>query len=162
MSKDLRGLTKEEVLKSREVNGTNKINEAEPKKFFVEWCKSFDDPMLKLLLAITALMAIIAVLGFTEWFEIVGILVSVLIVSFISTKTTMSSDSEYRKLKEENSHEECRVLRDGKLQVIDCNDIVVGDLVSVQVGEKIHADGFLFDGRIKVDNAALNGEAEEC
>ena len=162
MSKNLKGLTREEVLKSRELNGTNKINEAEPKKFWKEWLASFDDPMLKLLLAITALMAVIAVLGFTEWFEIIGILISVCIVSFISTKTSMSSDNEYRKLKEETSHEECRVLRDGKLQVIDCNDIVVGDLVSVQVGEKIHADGFLFYGRIKVDNAALNGEAEEC
>ena len=37
MSKNLKGLTREEVLKSRELNGTNKINEAEPKKFFIEW-----------------------------------------------------------------------------------------------------------------------------
>ena len=47
----LHGLTENEVLKSREVNGSNKINEAEPKKFWKEWLASFEDPMLKLLLA---------------------------------------------------------------------------------------------------------------
>lgn len=155
------GLNNEEVKTNRATYGNNKIVEAEPKKFWKEWVANFEDPMLKLLVGITILMAIIAVLGFTEWFEVIGILVSVSIVTLISTKTTMTSDSEYRKLKENNSHEECKVYRNGKVEIIDVNDIVVGDLVIVQSGEKIHADGYLYQGNIKIDNSALNGESIE-
>lgn len=155
------GLNNEEVKTNRATYGNNKIVEAEPKKFWKEWIANFEDPMLKLLVGITILMAIIAILGFTEWFEVIGILVSVSIVTLISTKTTMTSDSEYRKLKENNSHEECKVYRNGKVEIIDVNDIVVGDLVIVQSGEKIHADGYLYQGNIKIDNSALNGESVE-
>lgn len=158
---NLNGLTNKQVEASRQAYGTNKINEAEPKKFWEEWLANFEDPMLKLLVGITALMAIIAVLGFTEWFEVIGILISVTIVTLISTKTAMTSDGEYRKLKEQNSHEECKVHRNGKVEIIDVNDIVVGDLVIVQSGEKVFADGYLYHGNIKVDNSALNGESEE-
>lgn len=157
----LNGLTNEEVKAQREQFGTNKIAEPEPKKFWSEWLANFEDPMLKLLVGITALMAVIAVLGFTEWFEVIGILVSVTIVTLISTKTSMTSDGEYRKLKAENSHETCKVYRDGEVAIIDVNDIVVGDLVLLQSGEKIYADGFLYDGSIKIDNSALNGESDE-
>lgn len=159
--KNINGLTNTEVQAQRAHFGDNKIAEPEAKKFWKEWLANFEDPMLKLLVGITVLMAVIAAFGFTEWFEVVGILVSVTIVTFISTKTAMVSDGEYRKLKEENSHETCRVYRNGQVEIIDTNDLVVGDFVLVQSGEKIHADGFLYDGNIKVDNSALNGESDE-
>lgn len=159
--KNINGLTNAEVESQRTLFGDNKIAEAEPKKFWTEWLANFEDPMLKLLVGITVLMAVIAAFGFTEWFEVIGILISVTIVTLISTKTAMVSDGEYRKLKEENSHETCKVYRNGQIEIIDTNDLVVGDLVLVQSGEKIHADGFLYDGNIKVDNSALNGESDE-
>lgn len=159
--KNINGLTNAEVESQRTLFGDNKIAEAEPKKFWKEWLANFEDPMLKLLVGITALMAVIAIAGFTEWFEVIGILISVTIVTLISTKTAMVSDGEYRKLKEENSHETCKVYRNGQIEIIDINDLVVGDFVLVQSGEKIHADGFLYDGSIKVDNSALNGESDE-
>ena len=159
--KKINGLTNAEVEEVRAYFGDNKIAEAEPKKFWNEWIANFEDPMLKLLVGITALMAVIAAFGFTEWFEVIGILISVTIVTLISTKTAMVSDGEYRKLKKENSHETCKVYRNGQIEIIDINDLVVGDFVLVQSGEKIHADGFLYDGSIKVDNSALNGESDE-
>lgn len=159
--KKINGLTNAEVEEVRAYFGDNKIAEAEPKKFWNEWIANFEDPMLKLLVGITALMAVIAAFGFTEWFEVIGVLISVTIVTLISTKTAMVSDGEYRKLKEENSHETCKVYRNGQIEIIDINDLVVGDFVLVQSGEKIHADGFLYDGSIKVDNSALNGESDE-
>ena len=158
----LYGLTENEVLNSRELNGSNKINEAEPKKFWQVWLGSFDDPMLKLLIFIAAIMGVFAVFGAIELYDPVGIILSLLAVSLVSTRSEMKSDGEFRKLKERSSYQECKVYRDGKVQIIDANDLVVGDLVIVQSGEKVHADGFLFDGHIKVDNAALNGETEEC
>ena len=155
------GLNSEEVKTNRATYGSNKIIEAEPKKFWQEWIATFDDPMLKLLVGITVIMTGIAMLGFTGWHDMIGILISLSLITFIGTKTTMTSDSEYRKLKENNSHEECKVYRNGKVEIIDVNDIVVGDLVIVQSGEKIHADGYLYQGNIKIDNSALNGESVE-
>lgn len=157
----LQGLNDKQVTMSRNAYGTNKIKEAEPKKFWNEWLGNFEDPMLKLLVGITVLMAGIALLGFTEWYEVVGILISVTIVTLISTKTAMVSDGEYRKLKQQNSYEECKVYRNGKVEIIDVNDIVSGDLVIVQSGEKVFADGYLYSGNVKVDNSSLNGESEE-
>lgn len=157
----LQGLNDKQVTMSRNAYGTNKIKEAEPKKFWNEWLGNFEDPMLKLLVGITVLMAGIALLGFTEWYEVVGILISVTIVTLISTKTAMVSDGEYRKLKQQNSYEECKVYRNGKVEIIDINDIVSGDLVIVQSGEKVFADGYLYSGSVKVDNSSLNGESEE-
>ncbi len=155
------GLTNEQVLKNREQYGTNKIKEQEPKKFWQEWVSNFEDPMLKLLLFITIGLGVVAFLGFTDWLEVIGITISVALVTLISTKTAMVSDKSFRELKEETSHEECKVLRNGGVEIIDINDIVVGDLIILQSGEKIFADGCLVDGEIKVDNSALNGESEE-
>lgn len=159
--KNINGLTNTEVQAQRELFGDNKIAEPEAKKFWKEWLANFEDPMLKLLVGIAVLMAGVAFLGYGDWHDVPSILVSVAIITMISTKTAMTSDSEYRKLKAENSHEECKVCRNGAVEIINVNDIVVGDLVLLQSGEKIHADGFLFDGAVKIDNSALNGESDE-
>ena len=52
--------------------------------------------------------------------------------------------------------------RNGVVVVIDVDDVVVGDKVLLQAGDKIPADGILISGNLHVDNSALNGEAEEC
>ena len=56
----------------------------------------------------------------------------------------------------------CKVYRDGKAIEVLIDDIVVGDCVILQSGDKVPADGILIDGEIKVDNSSLNGESEEC
>src|SRR5699024_5299808 len=71
-------------------------------------------------------------------------------------------DDAYRKLKEQTKAEEVKVRRDGKVCTVDVSEIVVGDIVILQSGDKIPADGVLVQGELRVDNSALNGEAEEC
>ena len=93
----LNGLNDEEVLESRQKFGDNKIIEAEPETFLDKFKDAFGDPMIKLLLAIACIMAIMAFLGYAEWGELIGIVISVLLVTGISAKTEMSSDNEYRK-----------------------------------------------------------------
>ena len=61
------------------------------------------NPMIKLLLVIAAIMAIMAVMGYAEFGEIIGIVISVLLVTGISAKTEIASDNEYRKLKVEEN-----------------------------------------------------------
>ena len=158
----LHGLNDEEVLESRQKFGDNKIIEAEPETFLDKFKDAFGDPMIKLLLAIACIMAIMAFLGYAEWGELIGIVISVLLVTGISAKTEMSSDNEYRKLKEGTKKELCKVYRNGKIVEIEVDDVVVGDRIIIQSGDKIPADGVLCSGAIAVDNSALNGESEEC
>ena len=156
------GLSKEQVEKSRKEHGSNIIQEAEPETFFDKFKEAFGDPMIILLIAVAGIMGLFALLGHGEWYEVVGIVVSVLLVTVISAKTEMASDSEYRKLKDSTKKDVCKVYRNNKVIEIEVDDVVVGDMVILQSGDKIPADGILVDGDLRVDNSALNGESEEC
>ena len=158
----IKGLNKDQVEQSRKLHGDNIIHEAEQETFWDKFKGAFDDPMIKLLLVIAAIMAIMAVMGYAEFGEIIGIVISVLLVTGISAKTEIASDNEYRKLKDSTKKELCKVHRDGKVVEVEINELVVGDLVILQSGDKIPADGYLYQGELRVDNSALNGEAEEC
>ena len=158
----LLGLTEEEVLKSRKDNGDNKIIEAEPESFWDKFKGAFGDPMIKLLLAIAGIMGVIACMGYAEFGELIGILISVLLITGISAKTEIASDTEYRKLKDSTKKDVCKVYRNGTVVEVETDDIVVGDLIVLQSGDKIPADGYLLNGDLRVDNSALNGETEEC
>lgn len=158
----INGLNNEQVEKNRKLYGDNIIHEAEPETFWDKFKGAFDDPMIKLLLAIAAIMGIMAFMHYAEWGEIVGIVISVFLVTFISAKTEVASDNEYRKLKENTEKDHCKVYRDGKAVEVIIDDIVVGDYVILQSGDKIPADGVLVKGNLKVDNSSLNGESEEC
>ena len=158
----IKGLNKEQVEKSRQLYGDNVIHEAEAETFWNKFKGAFDDPMIKLLLAIAAIMAVMACMGYAEFGELIGIAISVLLVTGISAKTEIASDNEYRKLKDSTKKDVCKVHRDGKVVEIEVNELVVGDMVILQSGDKIPADGYLYEGDLRVDNSALNGEAEEC
>ena len=160
--KNFLGLTNEEVSKSRESNGSNKIIEAEPETFWDKFKDAFGDPMIKLLLAIAGIMLVMAFMGYAEFGELIGIAISVLLVTGISAKTEIASDNEYRKLKDSTKKDVCKVYRNSKVVEIEVDEVVVGDMVILQSGDKIPADGYLYKGDLRVDNSALNGEAEEC
>ncbi len=166
----MEGLKQEQVLISRKENGDNSIPDSEPTTFWAEFLETFGDPMIRILIAIAVLMIGMFVVSkvaphlniSATIFEPIGTLVAVVLVAFISAKTGVSSDQKYRDLKDRTEKEKCKVLRDGAIEVVDVDDVVVGDLVLLQSGNKIPADGTLVDGKLSVDNSALNGEAEEC
>jgi magnesium-transporting ATPase (P-type) len=72
------------------------------------------------------------------------------------------SETAFKKLKEEASRITCRVVRSGTIQVKSIGEIVVGDLVLLQPGERIPADGILRSGELDVDQSSLNGETKEA
>lgn len=156
------GLTDSEVNKSREVNGSNVIPDSEPTTFWAEFKETFGDPMIKILLAIAAIMIVMFCFGKAEIYEPIGTIAAILVVAVVSAKTGVASDTKYRELKDSTEKDKCKVYRNGVVTVIDIDDVVVGDKVLLQSGDKIPADGILIDGKLKVDNSALNGEAEEC
>ncbi len=156
------GLTSQEVEESRKKNGPNVIPDSEPTTFWQEFKETFGDPMIKILLAIAVLMIVMFFFGYAEIYEPMGTIIAILIVAFVSAKTGVASDTKYRELKDNTEKDKCKVHRDGVVTVIEVDDVVVGDKVLLQSGDKIPADGILVDGALRVDNSALNGEAEEC
>lgn len=162
MHREFKGLSEAEVVKSQEKYGKNIIIEKPPATLWERIKDGFSDPMIKLLCAIVIIMLVLFAFGQAEWYEPVGTAIAILLVTIISAKTGMASDDEYRKLKNQTKAEPVKVKRNGVVTVIDIEDIVVGDIVILQSGDKIPADGVLVDGELRVDNSALNGEVEEC
>ncbi len=156
------GLTEQEAEASRQKYGSNEIPDSEPTTFWDEFKETFGDPMIKILLAIAVLMIVMFFFGYAEIYEPLGTIVAGLIVAFVSAKTGVASDTKYRELKDRTEKEQCKVYRNGKVTILNVDDVVVGDKVLLQSGDKIPADGVLVSGNLRVDNSALNGEAEEC
>ncbi len=156
------GLTDEEVKKSREQQGSNVIPDSEPTTFWDEFKETFGDPMIRILLVIVVILIVMFFLGHAEIYEPIGTIVAILIVAFVTAKTAVASDAKYRELKDNTEKDTCKVYRNAIISVIEVDDIVVGDKVILQSGDKIPADGVLVEGSLKVDNSVLNGEAEEC
>lgn len=156
------GLSDKEVSQSREKYGSNIIPDSEPTTFWDEFKETFGDPMIRILLAIVVIMFIMFFMGHAEIYEPIGTIVAVLVVAFVTAKTAVASDTKYRQLKDSTKKETCKVYRNGIIAVIEVDDVVVGDKIILQSGDKIPADGLLVSGDLRVDNSALNGEAEEC
>ncbi len=156
------GLTSQEVEESRQKHGSNVIPDSEPTTFWQEFRETFGDPMIKILLAIAVLMIVMFFFGYAEIYEPMGTIIAILIVAVVSAKTGVASDTKYRELKDNTEKDKCKVYRNGEVMVIEVDDVVAGDKVLLQSGDKIPADGILVDGALRVDNSALNGEAEEC
>ena len=156
------GLDDAEVRESRREYGSNEIPDSEPTTFWQEFKETFNDPMIRILLVIVVIMLIMFFLGHAQIYEPIGTIVAVLIVAFVTAKTGVASDTKYRELKEGTKKDTCKVYRNGIITVIDVDDVVVGDQIILQSGDRIPADGTLIDGDLRVDNSVLNGEAEEC
>lgn len=156
------GMNDKEVSESREKYGSNVIPDSEPITFWDEFKETFSDPMIRILLVIVVIMLVMYFLGYAEIYEPIGTIVAVFIVAFVTAKTAVASDIKYRELKDSTKKETCKVFRNGFITVIEVDDVVVGDKVILQSGDRIPADGVLIDGDLRVDNAVLNGETEEC
>lgn len=156
------GLTKEEVEKSRAEHGTNALTEAEVESFWSKLKDNFGDPMIKILCVALIINVVFTFLGQTEWYESVGIAIAVIIATFVSTYSEYKNEGAFQKLQEEASQITCKVFRSGNLEEIPINDIVVGDCVLLQSGDKVPADGFVLEGSLSVDQSTLNGESKEA
>ena len=156
------GLTTAEAEASRAKYGTNAIPEPAWTTFGQAFRATFRDPMIRILLVMAALMIAMYFAGHAEIYEPVGTIVTVIIVATVTARTNVASDTEYRALRARSAKDTAKVCRDGGLIVLPVDDIVVGDHVILQGGNKIPADGMLIAGELRVNNTALNGETEEC
>lgn len=157
------GLTKDQVEESRKQHGANTLTEIPPDPLWKKILEGFKDPMIMILLVALVIQVVLFFLHQAEWFEPVGILVAILIANGVASVSENQQEGKASALKaEEEAKEMAKVIRDGQLTEIHVSEVVVGDIVYLQAGDKIPADGIVVDGALKVDQASLNGETEEA
>lgn len=156
------GLTEEEAAQSRKEHGDNRLSEQKVESFWEKLWGNFGDPMIKILCVALIINVVFAFLGQTEWYESVGIALAVILATFVSTFSEYRNENAFQKLQEEASKILCKVYRDGEIKEISIDDIVVGDCIMLQTGDKVPADGIVVKGRMAVDQSVLNGESEEA
>ena len=93
------GLSEREAALSREKYGSNAIPESEPTTFWAEFKATFQDPMIRILLAVALLMVVMCLFGYADVYEPAGTILAVILVAIVSAKTGVSSDTKYRQLK---------------------------------------------------------------
>ncbi len=162
------GLTTKQALENK-ANGSNELTQRESESFWDMFKESLQDSWLKILMVALALEVIFYAIGriwpdmgSDDWFSAVVIFIVIVAVSFVGTYISYKQDRGAQALQREASQIKVKVYRDGKLVELSINDIVWGDCVYLQPGDKIPADGILIDGALKVDQAALNGESREA
>lgn len=158
----MNGLSSSEVLRSREMHGSNKLPEPKMKKWYDFAKEALSEKITMILIAIAVLQLFLGFMGVMELSDPIMILVVLAIVTVIAVKTGLGVQKSAAELRAKTSVRYCDVIRDGKVQTINKDELVVGDLVCVGMGQEIFADGYIVDGKISVNNAAINGETKEC
>ena len=156
----LHGLKDVEVEVQRKKYGSNSLTEMKKKGFLSLLLESLGDPIIKILLVALAIKVVFLFQSF-DWFETLGILIAIFLASFISSISEYGSEEAFKKLQEENEKMKVKVRRNNTVKEIKIDEVVVGDLVLLESGDGIPADGYLVEGKISVDESRLNGESKE-
>ena len=122
--------------------------------------ESLGDPIIKILLIALAVKVVFLFRDF-DWFETLGILIAIFLASFISSISEYGSEEAFKKLQEENESMKVKVKRNGQIKEVKMEEIVVGDVVILDSGDGIPADGYLVEGSLSIDESRLNGETKE-
>ena len=156
------GLKSSEVEVSRTTYGSNKLPEPELKKWYHFVKEALTEPITMILIIIALFQLVLGAMGVMSLSEPVMIIVVLAIVTEIAVKTGLGIQKSAAELRAKTAVRYCDVVRDGSVQTINKDDLVVGDLVLLRTGQEIFADGFIVEGEISVNNAAINGETKEC
>ncbi len=156
------GLDSKQVALSKRKFGTNTIPGVRRKNAWQFFLETFNDKINLILLGMLILFFVLAVFGFGGYIEPIGVGVVLLCVGIIGTITKLKAQKYSIDLKNKTAVRYAMVVRNGKFKNINTEDIVVGDVVFLQSGETIPADGYIIDGKINVNNSVLNGESAEC
>ena len=158
----LNGLNSKQVAQSKRKYGTNTIPGVKRKTVWQFFMETFNDKINLILLGMLVLFLLLAIFGFGGYIEPIGVGVVLLCVGIIGTITKLKAQKYSIDLKNKTAVRYAMVVRNGKFKTVNTADIVVGDIVFLQSGETVPADGYIIDGQINVNNSVLNGESAEC
>lgn len=165
----LLGLTNSEVESSKSTSGTNALSRKEPESVFSMFLDALKDICVIILLACLGVKVLFTIIGTifpmfanaNDIVEIISILLAIALATGFSTLSEYRNSSRNEALQEEYSKTYAKVMRAGKLVSILTSEIVKGDVILLQAGDKVPTDGLLIKGNLKVSQAALNGESRD-
>ncbi len=153
------GLTAAQAQKRLTENGKNKLAAAKGKSIFRRFIEQLADPMIIILLAAAAISGVLAVIENESFADVIIILAVVIINAVLGVYQESKAEKAIEAL-QEMSAATSKVLRDGKVITIHSEDLVVGDVVLLEAGDAVPADGRIFESAsMKIEEAALTGES---
>ena len=166
-TKQLQGLTSQQVEESRRLHGANILTPPEKTSLWKQFLEKFEDPIIRILLVAWVLSMVIAGVhcwgpeakGLTAFLEPVGILFAILLASCVGFVFEVKANKAFEVLNTVNDDILVKVIRDGHIQEVPRKDVVVGDIVVLGTGEEIPADGHLLEAvSLQVNESTLTGE----
>lgn len=163
---NLKGLTDSEVLKSRQEYGVNILTPAEKESVWKQFLEKFTDPLIIILLVAGVLSVAISIYEYVAldkggevFFEPIGIFAAILLATGLGFFFEYKADKEFALLNQVNDDEPVQVMRNGKITEVPKKDIVVGDIVILNTGNEVPADGKLLEAvALNIDESTLTGE----
>lgn len=152
------GLTDREVLESREKNGVNLLTPPKRPSLWKLYLEKFEDPVVRVLLVAAVFSLIISIIE-NEYAETIGIIAAILLATGIGFFFEYDASKKFDLLNAVNEETLVKVIRNGKIHEIPRKDVVVGDIVVLETGEEIPADGELIEAiSLQVNESNLTGE----
>ena len=153
------GLTAAEVAASRQKYGANVLTPPEREPWWKLWLEKFDDPVIRILL-IAAVIAIVVGAAHGQYAEGVGIIIAILLATTLAFLNEYKANKEFDILNQVNDEVPVKVIRDGNYTNVPKKDIVVDDVVLLEQGEEIPADGLVLEAMsFQVNESSLTGES---
>ena len=160
------GLTDAEVLASRERNGQNVLTPAKKDPVWKQFLKKFSDPLIIVLLVAGVLSVCISCYEYWGlnhsagvFFEPIGIFIAILLATGLAFVFEYKADKEFALLNQVNDDEAVQVIRNGHPVQIPKKDVVVDDIIILNTGEEVPADGVLLEAvSLNIDESTLTGE----
>ena len=160
-----KGLSSEEANNRLNINGKNKLKEAEKEPLIKKFFNSISDPMIIMLIAAAAIQAIVNVLesggdlSKANFTEVIVILIVVIINTIMSLFQEAKAEGAMDALMQMTASTS-KVLRDGEVKIIKSEDIVIGDVIVFEAGDTVPADCRIIESHsLKSEEAALTGES---
>ena len=153
------GLSSSEASKRLEENGKNKLAEAKKDSLIKRFFNQMTDPMIIILLVAAAISGVLAVAEGESFADVIIILAVVIINAVLGVYQESKAEKAIEAL-QEMSAATSKVLRDGKITSVRSEDLVVGDIILLEAGDAVPADGRLIENAsLKIEEAALTGES---
>ena len=159
MDKKRQGLSAAEVLISREEHGQNVLTPPKRPSMWRLYLEKYEDPMVRILL-VAAVVSLMLAFVKQDFMETVGIIAAVVLATTVGFYFERDAARKFDVLTQLGEEQPVKVIRDGRVQEIARRDVVVGDVVMVETGDEIPADGQLLEAiDLQVDESSLTGEA---
>ena len=157
-TKHYSGLSDAEVVESRKKYGENTLTPPPRTPLWKLFLEKFKDPIIRILLVAAALSLIISIMH-NEYAETIGIFAAILLATGVGFWFEMDANKKFELLNQVNDDILIKVLRNGNIHEVAKKDIVVGDIVVLETGEEVPADGELLEAiSLQVNESTLTGE----